>query len=458
MHLTADDASSATIVAQATAAAPGGVGILRVSGPHAIAACLPLVPTLMAREGGPEPRRAYTVTLCARDGTPLDVGLWLSFAAPASYTGEEVVELHAHGSPGLLQMLQREVLGDARVRLAEPGEFTRRAFLNGKLDLTQAEAVADLIAASSELAVRAAGAQLRGALSKKLREVLEPLRVLHADLEALLDFPEESEGAETGLVARLEELLAPVETLLEGARRGRWAREGARVALYGPPNAGKSTLFNALLGAPRALVDEEPGTTRDVLEARWQVGPLRLTLLDTAGLREAPGRIEQRGMNAAREALSNVEAALLVLPAGPLSEAERTRWEAELPVGVPRLLLRSKADLHPGDGSAPVVDGTLRVSAQTGEGLEALRGWILEQLGGEDVSGAVLVTGERHASALERMATSLRTARDAAQAEEPLELVAGEVMLAHDALSELLGERPDQALLDTLFARFCIGK
>src|SRR5690606_26986137 len=155
---------------------------------------------------------------------------------------------------------------------------------------------------------------------------------------------------------------------------------------------------------------------------------------------------------------SNVEAALLVLPAGPLSEAERTRWEAELPVGVPRLLLRSKADLHPGDGSAPVVDGTLRVSAQTGEGLEALRGWILEQLGGEDVSGAVLVTGERHASALERMATSLRTARDAAQAEEPLELVAGEVMLAHDALSELLGERPDQALLDTLFARFCIGK
>lgn len=453
-----NEQASTTIVAQATAAAPGGVGILRVSGPHALEVCLPLVPKLATLPRGPEPRRAYTTALCARDGTPLDVGLWLSFAAPASYTGEDVVELHAHGSPGLLSMLQREVLGDPRVRLAEPGEFTRRAFLNGKLDLTQAEAVADLIAASSELAVRAAGAQLRGALSAQLRAVLEPLRTLHADLEALLDFPEEAEGAEAELGVRLEALLAPVEALREGARRGRWVREGARIALYGPPNAGKSTLFNALLEAPRALVDEEPGTTRDVLEARWQVGPLRLALLDTAGLRASPGRVEQRGMDAAREALANVEAALLVLPAGPLPEAELRGLEAEVPKEIPRLLVRSKVDLLPGEGAGRHADGSVAVSAQTGAGLEALRAWVLEQLGSEDVAGAVWVTGERHALALERIATSLRTAQEALVAGEPLELIAGEVMLAHEALSELLGERADQALLDTLFARFCIGK
>ena len=284
---------SATIAALATPLAPGGIGVLRVSGPDALAVCRPLAPSLPPE---PEPRRAYLTGLCSRAGVRLDSGLWLSFRAPASFTGEDVVELHAHGSPTLLRVLLREVLADARVRLATPGEFTRRAFLNGKLDLAQAEAVADLIAADSELAVRAAAAQLSGAVSTRLRELLEPLRALHADLEAVLDFPEEAEGADADVAPRLDALVSQVAQLAGGVRRGRLVRRGARIALYGPPNAGKSTLFNALLGEARALVDEEPGTTRDVLEARWESAGLSLALLDTAGLREtlgtpgAPGR------------------------------------------------------------------------------------------------------------------------------------------------------------------------
>lgn len=456
-----------TIAALATPPVAGGIGILRVSGPDAQAVCLALAPTLAPPRSAPEPRRAYTVPLHARDGARLDTGLWLSFRAPASYTGEDVVELHAHGSPALLHMLLREVLADPRVRLAEPGEFTRRAFLNGKLDLTQAEAVAELIAADSEAAVRAAASQLSGALSERLRALLSPLRELHADLEALLDFPEESEGAEVGLLPRLEGLWAQARALLDGAERGRLVRSGARLALYGPPNAGKSSLFNALLGEARALVDEDPGTTRDVLEARWREGGLSLTLLDTAGLREAPGRVEQRGVALARAALQGIDAALLVLPVDDAA-SELARWRAEVPEGVPTLVVRSKADLLETDGvyvaATAIAEtagiepaATLRVSVRTGEGLEAVRAWVSGRFAGDNVGGAVVLVGEQNAQALRRIEASLLAAKDAL-VHGTLELVAGEVMLAHGALSELLGERPDRELLDALFARFCIGK
>jgi len=511
---------TATIAALATPPAAGGIGILRVSGPDAKAVCLPLVPSLGQALPLPEPRRAYTAALCARDGTRLDTGLWLSFDAPASYTGEDVVELHAHGSPVLLRLLLRELLVDPRVRLAEPGEFTRRAFLNGKLDLAQADAVAELIAADSEAAVRAAASQLSGALSVRLRALLAPLRELHADLEALLDFPEESEGAEAGLAERLEALRDQAGALLAGAERGRLVRSGARLALFGPPNAGKSTLFNALLGEERALVDEEPGTTRDVLEARWLENGLSLTLLDTAGLREATERVERRGVAAARAALQGIDAALLVLPLGAQHDGEEARWRREVPPGVPTLVVRSKADLaggaegrspdaagaevtrvlcgesrpgvpaseagasgtslrearaaadplggprqSPSEGRDPLevqalaggVPGPVRVSAKTGEGLEAVRAWVSGLLGPASVGGAVALVGERNAQALREIDACLRTAADAL-AHGTLELVAGEVMLAHETLSGLLGERADRELLDALFARFCIGK
>ncbi|MCI0571632.1 MAG: 50S ribosome-binding GTPase, partial [Myxococcaceae bacterium] len=307
----APEGAGATIAAVATAAGPGGVGVLRVSGPEALEACLALAPRVPP---SPTPRLAYFTPLVDRAGEVLDSGLFLFFRAPASFTGEDVVELHAHGSPVVLQLLLRAVLADGRVRLATPGEFTRRAFLHGKLDLARAEAVADLIAADSEVAVRAAAAQARGVLSARVVEVLSPLRALHADLEAALDFPDEADGAEDEAGARLAALRGSVEALLAGAGRGRLLRRGATVALFGPPNAGKSTLFNALLGEARALVDAEPGTTRDVLEARLVLEGVTVTLLDTAGLREASGRVERLGVERAREVLTAADLAVLVLP------------------------------------------------------------------------------------------------------------------------------------------------
>ncbi len=246
----------------------------------------------------------------------LDEGLFLSFRAPHSYTGEDVVELQVHGGRRLLALLLDEVLATGQARLAEPGEFTRRAFLNGRIDLARAEAVADLVAASSEAAVRAASAQLRGALSGKVAEVRGPLLGLHADVEGVLGFPDEAEGADVGLAPRLAEAAESLAGLLASARAGGWLRRGAQVVLYGPVNAGKSTLFNRLLGAERALVDPEPGTTRDLLEGRFELEGLEVALFDTAGLREQPGRLEALGIDRARGALAAADLAPAAAPAG----------------------------------------------------------------------------------------------------------------------------------------------
>jgi tRNA modification GTPase len=334
-----------TIAALATGPAPGGVGILRVSGPEAL-----LVARTVARGLPAEPaaRRAYLVRLEDGRGGLLDEGLALHFPAPHSYTGEDVVELHAHGSPRLLSLLLSALLATGRARLAEPGEFTRRAFLNGRLELQRAEAVADLVAAESEAAVRAAAAQVAGALSGRLSPCLETLRGLHADLEAVLAFPDEAEGAEAGLLPRVRAAAAAVEALATEAARGRVVRRGARVVLVGPPNAGKSTLFNRLLGEERALVDDAPGTTRDALEARLELNGLAVTLVDTAGLREAPGRLEAMGVARARRELASADLVLLLLPPGE----EPAPWQAELPPGTPWLQLRGKADVGGGQADA----------------------------------------------------------------------------------------------------------
>ncbi|WP_093524777.1 tRNA modification GTPase [Stigmatella erecta] len=436
-----------TIVALATAPAAGAVGILRLSGPAALEVGRRLAPGVPV---SPVPRHAYLASFVDVAGRPLDEGLFLYFRAPHSFTGEDVVELQAHGSPRLLQLLLARVLEDARVRPAHAGEFTRRAFLHGRMDLTRAEAVADLVAADSEAAVRAAAAGLSGGLATRVRALEEPLRALHADLEGVLNFPEEAEGADEDAGPRVAALRAEAEALLADSGRGRLVRRGARVALYGPVNAGKSTLFNRLVGEARALVDDEPGTTRDVLEARVEWNGLALSLLDTAGLRETPGRVEALGIARTREALAAVDLALLVLPPGA-SPAEAEAWRREAGA-TPVLRVAGKCDV-----ARPPEDGGLPVSGKTGEGLEPLRAAVLSRLWGEGTPAAVALVSERHADALRRTAEALGRAHEASRL-STLEVLSGEVGLALEALGEVSGTSASEALLDAIFQRFCIGK
>ena len=441
--------SGSTIVAPATGPAPGGVGILRLSGPSALELAHPFARGLPP---SPEPRRAYLVDFVDWEGAALDSGLFLFFRAPASFTGEDVVELHLHGSPRLLALLQQGLLRDGRARVADPGEFSRRAYLNGRLDLARAEAIADLVAAESEAGVRAAAAQLAGELSARVRAIREPLLAVHADLEGILNFPDEAEGADEGLQSRLEPLAAAALKLAADVGRGRLVRRGAKVVLFGPVNAGKSTLFNRLLGEERALVDPEPGTTRDVLEERVEISGLAMTLVDTAGLRADPARLEALGIERARAALRSADLAVLVLPPD-VADDEARRWRAEAGAA-PVITALGKSDLRRSVGDP--IDG-LPVSGITGSGVEDLRRAIVERLWGAGAPGAVALTSERHAEALRRAAVLLERAVEAAQV-STLEVVAGEIAFAVEALGEITGESASADLLDAIFRRFCIGK
>ncbi len=434
---------ASTIAAIATGPARGGIGVLRISGPQALEAARRVVPGLVA---SPVPRHAYFVPFTDGAGDPVDEGVVLYFQAPASFTGEDVVELHAHGAPRLLQLLLAAVAPVARVAL--PGEFTRRAFMNGRIDLTRAEAVADLIAADSEAAVRAAAAQLVGALAEQLKAVRVPLVDLHADLEAALDFPEESEGAEVEVGARLGRALEALRALRDQGRRGALIRRGAHVVLYGPVNSGKSTLFNRLVGAERALVDETPGTTRDALEARLEWDGLQVTLVDTAGLRDFPERLEARGIERTRQALGQADLAVLLLPPNA-RDSEVAQWRRDAADAI-RIEVVGKADLQP----APA--GFLGVSGQSGVGLEVLRAKILEAVGYRKAE-AVALSSARHLDAIERAVEALERAAVAHQV-STLEVVAGEVGTALQGLAEITGEDARNELLDAVFQRFCIGK
>jgi tRNA modification GTPase len=440
-------ADSFTIVAPATPPAAGGVGILRLSGPAALPIALAVAPGV---EAAPVPRHAYFAKFVGEGGSVLDEGLFIYFRAPHSYTGEDVVELQAHGSPRLMQVLQSEVLRDPRVRVAEPGEFTRRAFLNGRMDLARAEAIADLVAAESDAALRSAARQLRGSLSERVRALREPLGALHADLEGVLNFPAEAEGADDHLEADLAALAKIAGELLADAGRGALVRRGARVVLFGPVNAGKSTLFNRLLGEARALVDEEPGTTRDSLEGRLELSGLLVTLIDTAGLRPTPGRLEALGIERTRQALRSSNLALLVLPPGSTSR-EADRWTEEA-AGCPVLRIFSKSDLEPAANGRGLL-----VSGRTGAGLAELEQTIVAKLWGEGIPQAIDLTSERHADAVRRACDCLDRALSAV-AGSTLEVVSGEVGLAFEALGEITGENAPDALLDAIFQRFCIGK
>ncbi|MFH1725987.1 MAG: tRNA uridine-5-carboxymethylaminomethyl(34) synthesis GTPase MnmE [Elusimicrobiota bacterium] len=451
------------IVAVATPPGRGAIGIVRLSGPGALAVARSFLPAKAL-----EPRRPTLVW--ARDGdTRLDRILATVFPAGGSYTGEEMVEVSAHGSPYVLARLV-ELSRRAGARPARPGEFTQRAFINGRLDLAQAEAVCDLIAARTRLSHRAAVAQLEGGLSRRVRALCARVLELTALVEANLDHPDEDIPplCARSTRERLDCILSQLDVLAAGFRRGRLARGGARVAIVGRVNAGKSSLLNALLGSDRAIVSERAGTTRDTIEETADLDGLEAVLIDTAGLREAPSdRIEREGQARARTAVRGADAAILVVdrtgPPGPhrgLLELVRRAAGAgaeERPV----IVALNKSDLEPsrtgpGDlGLRP--PQALEVSARTGAGLGALTGALRRAIEGSavpDGESAVSATSLRHQEALTQAAAELKAARDGSHGE----LVAFHLRRALDELGAIVGRTTTEDVLGEVFSRFCVGK
>ncbi len=455
--------SAGTIVAVATPPGRGGIAIVRLSGPAVRSIACAILGQL------PPARHATNARFRGADEQLLDAGLALFFPAPHSYTGEDVLELHGHGGPVLTESLITRAL-ELGARRALPGEFTQRAYLNQKLDLAQAEAVADLIAAGSEAAARAALRSLQGEFSARVTALDEALATLRAHVEACIDFPSEEIdflGA-AALGRRLAEVSAQCLSLQAAARQGRLLSEGLTVVIAGAPNAGKSTLLNRLSGHEAAIVTDIPGTTRDVLRERIQIEGVPLLLLDTAGLRASGDAIEAEGMRRARAAMGDADHVLFLIdaqidPQARSFEAERAR----LPAGVPVTLLYNKIDLlgdaRAGDGpgtGAAVVPGVaaLAISARSGAGLDALRTHLLAAAGYSPSEGGTLSARSRHLEALQQTAAHLQAAESQRLDAKAGELVAEELRAAQRALGEITGQSSADELLGRIFGSFCIGK
>jgi tRNA modification GTPase len=444
-----------TIVAIATPPGHGGIGVVRLSGPdaHRIA-CV-----MADREAPLEPRHA-TVTRIRGAAGALDTALVTAFSAPHSYTGEDVVEISAHGSPVLL----RAIVGEAMrlgARLAEPGEFTLRAFLGGRIGLVQAEAVRDLIEAVTPLQARAAFDQLEGTLTTEIRRIDSVLFDVCARLEASLDFPSEGyhfveEGTAADEIATVAERITK---LLCDADRGRLIREGVQVVLAGRPNSGKSSLFNRLAGARRAIVTDVPGTTRDLITETIDVAGVPVTLVDTAGVRHTPGdAIEAEGIARAAAARSVAAVVVVVLDGSePLDEDDRLLLRDT--ASLARVVVANKHDLMEAWPDDEVAAPVLRVSAVTGEGLDPLAEKVLAVMRGADAGRDVpAVTNMRHADLLTRARAALGRAADAARAGTPEEFVLADLHEARELLETITGARTAEDVLGRIFSTFCIGK
>jgi tRNA modification GTPase len=435
-----------TIAAVATPPGRGGIGVVRLSGPRALA----IAAQLVTHHGPLEPRHATLTKIAGHDSADVvDHVVATYFPGPASYTGDDVVELSAHGSPVILNAIVAAAAARG-ARLAEPGEFTLRAFLNGRIDLMQAEAVGDLIDAATPLQARAAFDQLDGTLTRTIREIDAALFDLIARLEASVDFPDEGYHfvEPDALAQQIDSLLARTARLLADGRRGRLIREGLRVVIVGAPNVGKSSLFNALVGAPRAIVADVPGTTRDVVTEIVDIAGLRITLADTAGLHETADPVEVLGVERSRQSAAVADLVLTVVD----RSAPR-----DINADYKGLIVASKADLP----AAWTDESALAVSAVSGIGLEELRRRIAGALDVDLLCDRPAITNVRHIALVEQAHGALGRARAAALdggRSMPEEFVLADLLEARAAFEEITGRRTPEDVLEHIFARFCIGK
>lgn len=439
-----------TIVAIATPPGFGGVGIVRISGPQALQIAL-----LLTKKTSLTVRHAHFVGVFDAEGLVLDTGIALYFKAPASFTGEDVIELQMHGSPVVLDLILKRAV-QSGARLARPGEFSERAFLNNKMDLTQAEAIADLIHANSERAAKMAVNSMSGAFSIRVNEVLAELINLRIYVEAALDFPEEEiDFLGDGVVMqKLEALLHRLQELLAQAKEGALLREGLTVVIAGPPNAGKSTLINQLSGQDIAIVSDIAGTTRDVMREQILLDDIPILLIDTAGLRETEDAIEKEGVRRAKKAMASADC---VLHVQDIREANSNTLDFQdlLPRDIPILHVMNKIDLQ--QQSPSCKDTTVYLSAKAGQGIDLLKKAMLAKLGYHPEEG-MFTARRRHLEALTKTLTFLQQGKTALYAQRAGELLAEDLRVAQEALSEITGEFYPDDLLGKIFSSFCIGK
>ncbi|NDK99337.1 tRNA uridine-5-carboxymethylaminomethyl(34) synthesis GTPase MnmE [Photorhabdus bodei] len=449
-----------TIVAQATPPGRGGVGILRVSGPKAAQVAEVVLGKL------PKPRYADYLPFRDVDGQILDQGIAIYFPGPNSFTGEDVLELQGHGGPVILDLLLKRILTLPGVRIANPGEFSERAFLNDKLDLAQAEAIADLIDASSEQAARSAMNSLQGAFSTQVHQMVEALTHLRIYVEAAIDFPDEeidflSDGK---IEAKLDEVMAELGRVRAQARQGSLLREGMKVVIAGRPNAGKSSLLNALAGREAAIVTDIAGTTRDVLREHIHIDGMPLHIIDTAGLREASDEVERIGIERAWQEIEQADRVLFMVDSTTTNAVEPVEiWPefmARLPKSLPITVVRNKTDMTDEETSIAEVSGysLVRLSARSGEGIDLLRDHLKETMGFSSNTEGGFLARRRHLQALNTAAEHLQRGHEQLVVARSGELLAEELRLAQQALSEITGEFTSDDLLGRIFSSFCIGK
>lgn len=449
-----------TIAAVATPPGRGGVGILRISGRGAKDVALAVLGKL------PKPRYADYLPFRDAEGSTLDQGIALWFPGPNSFTGEDVLELQGHGGPVILDLLLKRVLSLPDVRIARPGEFSERAFLNDKLDLAQAEAIADLIDASSEQAARSAMNSLQGAFSIRIHQLVEALTHLRIYVEAAIDFPDEeidflSDGK---IEAQLNGVMADLDGVRAEARQGSLLREGMKVVIAGRPNAGKSSLLNELAGREAAIVTDIAGTTRDVLREHIHIDGMPLHIIDTAGLREASDEVERIGIERAWNEIEQADRVLFMVDGTTTTATEPAEiWPefmARLPSTLPITVVRNKADITGEALGLSEVNGhsLIRLSARTGEGIELLRDHLKQSMGFTSNMEGGFLARRRHLQALEQAAQHLVQGKEQLVSAYAGELLAEELRLAQQALSEITGEFTSDDLLGRIFSSFCIGK